>query len=120
MGKLIITERENRIGVNILNGPNLSFDKGSLTASAGTTQGTVSLYDDVRAVFIARNHPFASFVDSSDTALGSDASATVTALNNIVNATPETFIKGTDKITVVILRLLRRKKNLEAAIRRHL
>jgi hypothetical protein len=101
MGKLIITERENRIGIKILGGPSLSFDKGSLTASAGSTQGTVTLYDDVEDKYIARNHPYADFVDSSKTALASDASGTVTALNNIVNATPEIFIKDTDKITAL-------------------
>lgn len=101
MGKIIVTERENRIGINITSGPNISMDKGSLTASAGATQGTVNLYDDVSNVFIARNQPYADFVDSSQTALGSDASATVTALNNIVNASPETFVKDSDSIAAL-------------------
>ncbi|MDB4349047.1 hypothetical protein OAA64_01850 [bacterium] len=98
MGLIQVTERDNIIIVTVVGSKKTTHAKGSLTASAGTVNGTVSLFDDFSNSDIAKNHPFANYIDSSRAAHGGTVSATVTALNDIVNATPEVFIKGSSTI----------------------
>tara|TARA_Y100000385_G_scaffold272184_1_gene312816 strand:- start:1897 stop:5991 length:4095 start_codon:yes stop_codon:yes gene_type:complete len=98
MGLIQVTERDNIVIVSVVGAKKTTHAKGSLTASAGTIQGTVTLFDDSAGSYISINHPFASYKNSSRASYGVDAGATVTALNAVVNATPEVFIKGSNTI----------------------
>jgi hypothetical protein len=98
MGLIQVTERDNIVIVTVVGSKKTTHAKGSLTASTGTLNGTVSLYDNYANFYIARNHPFASYIDSSRSAYGNSSANTVTALNGIVNATPEVFIKDSNTI----------------------
>lgn len=98
MAKVIISKTNNLVTVQT---PNkfVSYKTGVLEASVGSTQGTITLTDTDTSNKVLNDFDITQLVDTSDSVFGATSSAAVTALNAVVNASPDTFIKNTDKIT---------------------
>lgn len=98
MAKVIISKTDNLITVQT---PTrfVSYETGVLEASVGSTQGTITLTDTDTSNKVLNDFDITQLVDTSNSVFGATSSAAVTALNAVVNASPDTFIKNTDKIT---------------------
>jgi hypothetical protein len=99
MAKIIVNHSENSVSVKVGSLSNRFFKKGELSASAGANQDEITIQDTVNNVYICRNFPYAEVIDSSGSTWGGSRDATVTNLNNVINATPSVFVKTTDDIT---------------------
>ena len=100
MAKVIVSKTNNLVTVQT---PTrfVSYETGVLQASAGSSQGTITLTDTDTSQKVLNDFDITQLVDTSDSVFGATSSAAVTALNAVVNAAPDTFIKSTDKITAL-------------------
>lgn len=99
MSKIIIQESENGVYVKVGGKLNRFYRKGELQASNGSGTDEITIADTVDSFFVCRDFPYAEVIKPDASAWGGTRSATVTNLNNVINATPETYIKSTDKVT---------------------
>jgi hypothetical protein len=100
MAKVIISKTNNLVTVQTTN-RFVNYETGVLQASAGTSGGRIILTDTDTSQKVLNNFDITQLVDSTDTVFGATVSATVTALNAVVNAAPDTLIKSTDKVTAL-------------------
>lgn len=99
MSHIVIQDSENGISVKVGSLSNSFFRKGVLEATNPTGTQLIDIEDTVNNSFLCRNFPYSEIKTSLGASWGGTASAATTALNNVINASPETFIKSTDKIT---------------------
>ena len=101
MSKIIIQESENGIYVKVGSKLNRFYRKGELQASNGASSNEISIQDTVDNFFVCKNFPYSEVIKPDASAWGGTRAATVTNLNNVINATPETYIKDSDKVTAL-------------------
>lgn len=101
MSHIVIQESENGISVKVGSLSNDFFRKGVLEATNPTGTQLINIQDTVNNIFLCRNFPYSEIKTSLGSNWGGTASAATTALNNVINATPESFIKSTDKLTAL-------------------
>ena len=101
MSHIVIQESENGISVKVGSLSNDFFRKGVLEATNPTGTQLINIQDTVNNIFLCRNFPYSEIKTSLGSSWGGTASAATTALNNVINATPESFIKSTDKLTAL-------------------
>jgi len=101
MSHIVIQESENGISVKVGSLSNNFFRKGVLEATNPTGTQLINIEDTVNNSFLCQNFPYSEIKTSSGSNWGGTASAATTALNNVINATPESFIKSTDKLTAL-------------------
>lgn len=99
MAKIIIQQSENGISVKSGSLLNKFYRVGELQATTGSVSGRVTITDTVEGSYVCFEQPYQDLVDNTDTAWGTTQANTVSNLNDVINATPQTYIKSTDKIT---------------------
>lgn len=99
MAKIIIQQSENGVSVKSGSLLNKFYRVGELQATAGSVSGRVTITDTVEGSYVCFEQPYQDIVDNTDTAWGTTQANTVSNLNDVINATPQTYIKSTDKIT---------------------
>jgi hypothetical protein len=100
MAQVTINKSDNQILVSFPHGID-TFRVGVLQAGAGSTSKGVIIQDTSNSKKILREVPFDQIKQSDGTQFGSTVSATVTALNTLIYASPDILIKSTDKVTAL-------------------
>jgi len=100
MAQVTIKKSDNQILVSFPHGID-TFRLGVLQAGAGSTSKGVIIQDTSNSKKILREVPFAQIKQSDGTQFGTSVSATVTALNALINASPDILIKSTDQISAL-------------------
>lgn len=78
-----------------------SHKTGTVQATAGTTTNGVNVQDTETSNYLLREVPYTQIKEADGTTFGTSKTATVTALNTLINASADTFVKDTDNITVL-------------------
>ena len=100
MSQVVIRKTENSVGVTLPGGTSF-FKTGVLQASNGVSSHGINVQDTETSDYILRDFPFSEIKEADGTQFDTTRDATVTALNNLINASADTFIKDTDKITAL-------------------
>jgi len=100
MSQVVIRKTENSVGVTLPGGTSF-FKTGVLQASNGVSSHGINIQDTETSDYILRDFPFSEIKEADGTQFDTTRDATVTALNNLINASADTFIKDTDKITAL-------------------
>ena len=100
MSQVVIRKTENSVGVTLPGGTSF-FKTGVLQASNGVSSQGVNVQDTETSDYILRDFPFSEIKEADGTQFDTTRDATVTALNNLIYASADTFIKDTDKITAL-------------------